>query len=113
MIKPKRLYNEEEIFILLQEIEKERSSNPSGSIGVVKSALSSYVMTQESPSLYERTEDAFDGIADEAADHERKAKELRSIIHSFECPKINLPKLMNDKNPVISKIARWRMLLGR
>ena len=113
MKKPKRLYNEVDISKLLSEIKKERSSSPSGALSVVKDALSSYLLSEESPSLYERTEEAFDEIAKEAAAHERKAKELRAIENTFKCAMLKVPKLMNDKNPIISKIARWRLLLGR
>jgi hypothetical protein len=105
MKKPK--YSLEEISNLLQEIEKEKSSSPSGALSAVKGALGSFILRED------LNFEAYQDLTAEALAHERKAQELRAIISTFICPMLKVPKLINDKNPIISIIARWRLLLGR
>lgn len=107
----KPMYSVEEIHNLILELEKNKESFPQEEISVTKESLSFFVLSEGE--IEGHPFQAFQGIAAEAYNLEQDAKQLRRIARSFKCPVKDLPTLMNDENPIISEIARWRLKLGR
>ena len=107
----KPMYSVEEIHELLKNVEDIDESSPSGGLSTTKESLNSFVLFEGE--CEGKPFDPCMGIAATAYGYEQKAKELRKIIRTFKCPVVELPKLINDNNPIISTVAHWRLKLGR
>lgn len=57
--------------------------------------------------------EVYEDIYSEARLLEMRAEELRSIARLFRSSIEEMPKKINDDNPLISTIATWRLSLGR
>lgn len=107
----KPMYSVEEIHNLVLTLEKDRGSFPPEAMSVTKESLSNFILYEGE--IEGHPFQAFQGIASEAYNLEQNAKRLRKIARSFKCPIIEVPKLINDENSVISEVAKWRLKLGR
>ena len=107
MKKPK--YSREEISELRDKLKDLDTLNYDEALVTTKQSITDYL---EFAGTAEIRLDAFQSIAHEAYVLEQQAKELRQIVQAFQKPLTEIPKKINDENPVIATVAQWRLSIG-
>jgi len=110
----KHKYTWQEINDLLKLV-RSLGSDDTEQLNIVVEALSTYVLdcNRVEPLDKEYLIEAHQTIAAYAHQLECEAKSLRAIVRAFHKPVKEIPKDLNDSNKIISKIASWRLKLGR